>query len=300
MNTTVRPPVVTTVDESFDLAASARFLAGFAPAARPDAEAEPGVLRLAFPVDGCAECAGVSVRQRAPGSVEISLYCKGSVADEVIAQTRRLLSLHLDGASFGEAARADPVLDAVREKFPGLRPVLYASPYEAACWAVIVSRIRMTQAARLKQRIAERWGEVVDVEGCPLACFPAPAVLEQIDEPMGLSELKVSRLRAIARATQAGALDADVLRSMEPEEALRRLQLLPGVGPFSAELILARGAGHPDVFPRHEERLHTEMREAYGRPGATPAELATIAYKWRPHRTWATFLHRIHGEARMA
>ena len=33
----------------FDLCAASHYLAGFGPAARPDAASEPGVLRLAFP-----------------------------------------------------------------------------------------------------------------------------------------------------------------------------------------------------------------------------------------------------------
>ncbi len=41
--TTIRP------QGPFDLAASTRFLEGFTPTARPDAAAEPGVPRLAFP-----------------------------------------------------------------------------------------------------------------------------------------------------------------------------------------------------------------------------------------------------------
>jgi 3-methyladenine DNA glycosylase/8-oxoguanine DNA glycosylase len=43
-------------------------------------------------------------------------------------------------------------------------------------------------------------------------------------------------------------------------EALAHLQRLPGIGPFSAQLILIRGAGHPDVFPSDERRLHEEIR----------------------------------------
>lgn len=298
MTSSLHTPVVTTVDESFDLAASARFLAEFAPAARRDAAEEPGVLRLAFPVDGTPEYAGVAIRQRAPGSVEFSLYCPDSLVEAVIGQTRRILSLDFDATGFREVARIDPVLGAARAASPGLRPVLFASPYEAACWAVIASRIRMTQAATLKERIAERWGATIEVEGRPIACFPTPAVLAEIDEPMGVSGLKVARLRAIARAAGEGALDADTLRSSSPEEALAHLQTLPGVGPFSAELILARGAGHSDVFPGHEPRLHTEMREAYQLPEASVPALTALAEAWRPHRTWASFLFRIQREAR--
>jgi len=94
-------------------------------------------------------------------------------------------------------------------------------------------------------------------------------------------------------------LDAAALRAMPAEEALKQLQLLPGIGRFSAELILIRGAGHPDVFPRGESRLHEIMRDAYHLPDAGVAELAEIAETWAPFRSWVSFLFRVEGEARM-
>jgi NADPH:quinone reductase-like Zn-dependent oxidoreductase len=66
---------------------------------------------------------------------------------------------------------------------------------------------------------------------------------------------KLERLRALGAAAAAGELDAARLRAMESEEALDALRSLPGVGPFSAGLILVRGANHPDAFPAAEPRL---------------------------------------------
>jgi DNA-3-methyladenine glycosylase II len=62
-------------------------------------------------------------------------------------------------------------------RYPGLRPVCFGSPYEAA-WAVIGHRIRITQAAAIKERIAEQRGEHLTVAGAPLAAFPAPRALQ--------------------------------------------------------------------------------------------------------------------------
>ena len=40
-----------------------------------------------------------------------------------------------------------------------------------------------------------------------------------------------------------------------PEQAIAQLGQLPGIGAFSAELVLLRGASAPDEIPRHEPRL---------------------------------------------
>ncbi len=47
---------------------------------------------------------------------------------------------------------------------PGLLPVCFHSPYEAATWAIIGNRIRMPQAAAIKAHIAHQHGHRVHIE----------------------------------------------------------------------------------------------------------------------------------------
>ncbi|NIH87522.1 DNA-3-methyladenine glycosylase family protein [Amycolatopsis granulosa] len=287
------------VPGQFDLTAAARFLEGFTPAARPDAAEEPGTLRFAFPLPGSWVHCGARVRQRAPGAVEVSVVAgKSDVAEvpdaaEVARHVARILSLDVDGSGFGAVGERDPVVAALQQRYPGLRPVLFTSPYEAACWAIIGQRIRFGQAALFKQRIAEARGTRLDVDGRPLWSFPAPAELLAMPAPPWLPEIKVDRLRAAAEAALDGRLDPAALRAAEPEDALEALRALSGIGAFSAQLILIRGAGHPDVFPRDERYLLEEMRRAYDRPGASVADLATIADAWCPYRSWVALLFRV-------
>ena len=80
---------------------------------------------------------------------------------------------------------------------------------------------------------------------------------------------------------------------MDRDEALAYLQQLPGIGPFSAELVLLRGAGDPDAFPRHEQRLHRAMAAAYGLGDAPDFDvLERVADRWRPYRSWVGLLLR--------
>lgn len=71
------------------------------------------------------------------------------------------------------------------------------------------------------------------------------------------------------------------------------LQKLPGIGPFSAELIMLRGAGDADAFPNTEMRLHKAMAQEY-ELGENPdlKTLLDIAENWRPYRTWVGLLLR--------
>ncbi len=205
------------------------------------------------------------------------------------------MSLDVDGSGFLALGRRDPVVGDLQARYPGLRPVQFHSPYEAACWAIIGQRIRITQAAAIRSRIADECGHPVTVAGQRLTAFPGPEQLQRCSFP-GLPAIKVDRLRGVASAALEGHLAAAQLRSVDPDIALAQLTEISGIGPFSAELILARGAGHPDVFPTAERRLHEEMTLAYGLTDPSIDQLAAIANGWRPYRTWVGLLLRTRRE----
>lgn len=283
------------VDGPFDLMASARFLEGFAPAARADAASQPGELRLAFPVAPSWRPVGVLLRQPVPGGpVRAAIRADPSDVDNTVTAVRRILSLDVPATAFPDIGAREPVVGELQRRYPGLRPVAFHSPYEAACYAIIGHRIRMTQAATIKHQLALRLGETVDVHGQTLPTFPAPEVLRSQPRIPMVSELKSTRMKSIATAALEGKLDAEMLRSLPAQEALTRLKELPGIGTFSAELILLRGAAHPDAFPESETRLHEEMRRAYG--VSTRRELREVAEGWAPYRTWVALLLRTRRE----
>ncbi|MGD1059437.1 MAG: DNA-3-methyladenine glycosylase 2 family protein, partial [Solirubrobacteraceae bacterium] len=111
----------------------------------------------------------------------------------------------------------------------------------------------------------------------------------------GLTTRKINQLRAIAAAAQDGALSRQRLRAMTYQDGLAHLQQLPGIGPFSAELILIRGVGHPDALPDHDTRLDQAIRYAYDT--TEDAAIQSITNSWRPYRAWVALLIRAWREA---
>ena len=65
------------------------------------------------------------------------------------------------------------------------------SAYEAAAWALIGHRIRIVQAAKVKERMAAELGEAVDVHGDVRRAFPGPARLAGLEGFQGLFGRKV-------------------------------------------------------------------------------------------------------------
>jgi DNA-3-methyladenine glycosylase II len=279
----------------YSLAASIRYLEGFAPAAYESESA--ATLEMVFCVDGHWDPVAVRVHEEA-GAVQGTVHGGDTLAPAALVaaveQVERILSLDIDGRGFPDIARHDPVVAQLQSRYPGLRPVCFWSPYEAAAWSVIGQRIRMVQAAAIKARITAEHGETIDIAGRMVRAFPTPAKLARLSSISGLNETKLQRLRGVAEAALGGTLGAARLRSLPRSQALEELLAIPGIGPFSAELILLRGAGDPDCTPTAEPRLARAMAIAYGmKAPPSAADITEISEVWKPYRTWVALLLRI-------
>jgi DNA-3-methyladenine glycosylase II len=146
----------------FALASSATFLEGFTPASF--APAADRALELAFPVEGDWQSVGVRVREHPHGVTGeiLSPSPPGRKLSEAVrAQVARILSLDVDGSGFPAVGARDHIVAGLQNRYPGLRPVCFYSPYEAAAWAIIGHRIRIRQAATIKARMAEQLGDPI-------------------------------------------------------------------------------------------------------------------------------------------
>jgi DNA-3-methyladenine glycosylase II len=254
----------------WSLQISRRFWEGFTPAALASGQAGPG-LRTVFCVEGDWHRAEAEVTQ-AGDAARVALAGDGDL-DAAAAQVRRFLALDVDGRGWPEVGRRDPVIADAQARLPGLRPCGFHSPYEAAAWSVLSQRLRIVQAAALRDELIARHGE----DGA----FPPPRTLARLD--LDLPGRKGEYLRAVAEAALDGVLDGTALRALDPGQAFRRVQQVNGLGPFAAELVVLRGANAPDALPHHERRLDAEIAEQYG----TGRSLAELSEAWRPYRTWA-------------
>jgi DNA-3-methyladenine glycosylase II len=157
----------------------------------------------------------------------------------------------------------------------------------------IGQRIRIRQAAAIRASMTQQLGEPVPFGGHVVHAFPAPQRLAELGGFPGLPGRKAEWLRSVAAAALDGRHDASSQRALPPAQALAQLRQLPGIGDFSAELVLLRGAAAPDEIPRHESRLARAIALAYELPQPPSAqELERISGNWRPYRTWATLLLR--------
>ena len=255
-----------------------------------------GAMALAFPIDDWSGHAAALVRQaEVDGPVEVEV--DAGDPELVTAQVARILSLDRSGEKWAAVGERDDVLGRLQREHHHLRPVLFHSPYEAAAWAVISQRRHPSLSRKVRAALGRALGEVFELDGREVVSFPLPAELCELGEFEGIAGKRAERRRAVAEAALEGALDAEHLRSMDPEEAIAEVQELPGLGPFYAMLVVVRAAGATDALATQETLALAYAGYYYGlgRPAA-PAELSEIAEKWRPYRTWATVLIRYAGD----
>jgi DNA-3-methyladenine glycosylase II len=283
-----------TPDGPFSLEAASHF--GFGPnTGRPTyADAQ---MKLAFPTDDFVNHAFVTINQLDNGDV-VGTIDSDAHLEVVVTQVRRILSLNASGSEWAAVGDKDPVLGAMQRNHPGLRPVSFHSPYEAAAWSIISARRQRAQGTVVRNRIAEKLGRVYGDGADRLYAFPTPERLLELDYVQGLEAVKVERLHVVARAALDGRLDAELLLGMPTEQAMEHLLKLPGIGPTYGTLILLRGTGSVDAMTGVEPRLPIYLAHFYGLEGeATPAQIEGIMDGWRPFRTWSSVLTRVSGDS---
>jgi 3-methyladenine DNA glycosylase/8-oxoguanine DNA glycosylase len=275
----------------FSLHSAIGFLQGFAPALH-GRRGPVGHLHLAFVPDGERRAAGACVRSH---DGELKVEVSGPAEPGAAArQVERILSLDVDGSGFPEVGERDPAIGRLQARYPGLRPVSFPSPFEAGAWFVLSQRMRGAQAVALKARITDELGEHVAICGEERAAFPAPGVVAELEGLAGLPERKLATLRALAQAASQGELDGERLRAMGGEAAVEELQRLPGVGPFTAQGIVVRGASEPDHLATAEPRMARAAALAYGLDAPlAPEELARRSEAWGADRSWVGLLLRL-------
>jgi DNA-3-methyladenine glycosylase II len=282
-----------TPDGAFSLAAAASF--GFGPnTGRPKPDGDS--MSLAFVADDLVHHAAAFLTQDAQGVVHCRLYGEAN-QDRVVEQVRRVLSLDHPGSAWAKVGERDPVIGRLQTELPGLRPVLFHSPYEAAAWSVLSQRRHRTQATAVRKRLSAAHGRVFTLPSGDLEAFPTPAALLGVDTFPSLEPQRIDRLHSVARAALEGLLDPARLLALAPEDAMAALQQLPGIGPMYATLILLRSTGATDILTLGEPRIASYAGHFYGLAAPpNPGELSKLAEAWRPFRTWASVLIRVAGD----
>jgi AraC family transcriptional regulator of adaptative response / DNA-3-methyladenine glycosylase II len=203
-----------------------------------------------------------------------------------IARCRRLLDLDADPEAVVDALSADPDLTALVAKAPGQRIPRTVDEAELALRVVLGQQVSVKAARTHAARIVAACGQpLTDADGGLTHVFPAIEHLADI-EPVHLAFPK-TRQRTFMSLVEALA-DGDVLldTGCDWDRARRQLLAIPGVGPWTAEVVAMRGLGDPDAFPASDLGVLVAAKQV-GLPADARA-LTERSAAWRPWRSYAT------------
>lgn len=102
--------------------------------------------------------------------------------------------------------------------------------------------------------------------------LPARAELKVPRYSRAVTDRAVNLTARWPERTSRTNYEAAYPRSLPSEEALAGPKELPGIGDFSAELVLLRGVGESDGLPSREPRLARTFAMAYGLVRSPPSK----------------------------
>lgn len=193
-----------------------------------------------------------------------------------VAACRRLLALDVPAAQAAAALGRDPDLAPLVRAAPGRRLPGCATGAELAVRAVLGQQVTVAAARTLAGRLVARHGGAAPGG---LRTFPGPRTLLDAmapDEP-AMPGARRAALRAVLEATATGSLDLEP--GGDPAAARAALVALKGIGPWTAEYVVARALAEPDAWPPRDVGL----RHALARLGLEEPAAA----RWSPWRSFA-------------
>ncbi|MFT4657479.1 MAG: AraC family transcriptional regulator of adaptative response / DNA-3-methyladenine glycosylase II [Candidatus Aldehydirespiratoraceae bacterium] len=203
-----------------------------------------------------------------------------------VQRLRRLLDLDADPTAVDNALSVHDGLAGLVVDVPGRRASASVDPVQTAVRAVIGQQVSLAGARTVTGRLVAALGDELDpalTAGTNLT-HAFPTVEQLVDAPDDLFAMPAARRDTVRRLAAAIIDETVVLHAgVGPAEARERMLALKGIGSWTADYVLMRGLGHPDIF------LRTDLVavNAVNALGLQPDE----SENWSPWRTYA--LHHV-------
>jgi len=213
----------------------------------------------------------------------------------IVAMIRWMLGLDAAPIPGADLVEREPRLGPVLDRLRGFRPPAFPDLVTTCVGVLPYQQLSLDAGTAILGRLVERVGPSLRIEGEDWFDFPPPNVI--IDAPeadlvgVGLSRAKATALRRLAERALAGELNRERYAGLSTAEAMVVLQKLPGIGPWSAGLILLRGLRRMDVFPAGDSGAARSLTALLGLPEKlTPREADEIATRFGELRGYLYFL----------
>jgi AraC family transcriptional regulator of adaptative response / DNA-3-methyladenine glycosylase II len=208
------------------------------------------------------------------------------VLPALLSRVRALFDLNARPDLIAKHLRRDARLAAAVKANPGLRVPGAFSGFETGLRAILGQQVTVKAATTIACRFVEAFGEPI-VTPFPelnrLTPAPARVAAASVDDIArhGIIAARARSIIALADAQGSGALSLDGGAHHNPDDSIRRLTELPGIGRWTAHYIAMRALGWPDAFPKEDIAVRNNLG------GVTAKEAEVMSEAWRPWRSYA-------------
>jgi len=203
-----------------------------------------------------------------------------------VARIRRLLDLDADPDTISEHFAGTALAPLVNER-PWLRVPGCVDGFEQAVMTILGQQVSVAAGRTFGTRLVEHFGTPLasPVDDGPTMVFPSAADLVGADTSViGITGARQRSIQAIAEAVLSD--EVNLTPGADRTQTRAQLLALPGIGPWTADILAMRALGDPDIFPVGDLVLR-KAATALDLPD-TPRQLAVAAEAWSPWRSYAT------------
>ena len=176
-------------------------------------------------------------------------------------------------------ASRDPVLGAAIDRIGHIDREVFPDLFEALINSIAGQQISGKALATVWARLCAAVGAVTPEN--------LLAAGEERLRACGFSGRKVNYMLSAARAVADGALDIHSLVEKDDQEVIRTLTALPGVGRWTAEMLLTFSLQRPDVLAYDDFGIRKGLCRLYGLDSVSKAQFAEYRARYAPYATVA-------------
>ncbi|MBS1221749.1 MAG: HhH-GPD superfamily base excision repair protein [Proteobacteria bacterium] len=175
----------------------------------------------------------------------------------------------------------DPTLGEAIARIGWIERAMWPELFPALVHSLVSQQISNAAAANVWRRLISRVGDLTPARlaQTPLADLRA----------CGVSPRKAEWLHCLSERVRSGALDLAALPALPDAQVIRLLSALPGVGIWTAEMLLIFALGRPDVVSWGDQAIRRGMQRLYGVETLNQARFAQYRERYRPYGTVASF-----------
>lgn len=176
---------------------------------------------------------------------------------------------------------ADPILGEAIDRLGHPDRPLMPDLFAALVNCVISQQISTKAAETVWGRLLDRCGGLVTADR--IAEFP-----EEEIQALGMSRRKAGYIGGIARAFVSGQIDPVCLAGADDDRIIRELTALPGIGIWTAEMLMLHSLQHPDICSWNDLGIRRGMQRLYGRETLTKSEFDELRRRYSPYGSTAS------------